>query len=297
MVNKKAQYKKLFYLNFDFYFNQMGTFFYKRSFFVLKFGKEKVGLVPEGRSLFWGWHPVTMALAHGKRGIKTIWCAQSSFIDRLFNDAVKQAQVMGAYGRHVDEIRTLCQNIQIHYSGPTLPPGAVHQGVIADLFCLPVPTWHNLKADKGFVLVLDEVVDPHNVGALWRSAAAFGAQAIIVTKAHCPPLDGVTAKAACGAVELVPCIQVPNLVQVLKGLKEKGFFCVGLAEDASCSLAECTLTPVVLVVGAEGKGLRRLTKLACDLITSIPTMPNFSTLNASVSGAIAMYHLHKGGQS
>ena len=138
------------------------------------------------------------------------------------------------------------------------------------------------------VLILDGIVDPHNVGALWRSAAVFGASALIVTKNHCPPLDGVVSKTACGASELIPCISVTNLVRTMETLKNKGFFCVGLAEEGSVPLETLDLWPLALVIGSEGVGLRRLTREQCDSLVSISSAGAFSTLNASVAGALAL---------
>jgi 23S rRNA (guanosine2251-2'-O)-methyltransferase len=176
-----------------------------------------------------------------------------------------------------------------------LPAGAVHQGVAVRTVPLKMPEVQDLDPQKGMVLMLDGIVDPHNVGALWRSAAAFGAQALIVTKNHCPPLEGVVSKTACGASELVPCISVTNLVRTMEILQKNGFFCVGLAEEGSVSLEKLDLWPIAFIIGSEGLGLRRLTRDQCDMLVSISCSETFSTLNASVAGAIALhqgFHIH-----
>jgi 23S rRNA (guanosine2251-2'-O)-methyltransferase len=169
-----------------------------------------------------------------------------------------------------------------------LPRGAVHQGVAVRTSPLNTPDVGELDPKKGMVLILDGIVDPHNVGALWRSAAVFGASALIVTKNNCPPLDGVVSKTACGASELIPCITVSNLVRAMETLKTSGFFCVGLAEEGSIALEKLDLWPLALVIGSEGVGLRRLTRQCCDALVSISSAGGFSTLNASVAGAIAL---------
>jgi 23S rRNA (guanosine2251-2'-O)-methyltransferase len=170
-----------------------------------------------------------------------------------------------------------------------LPEGAVHQGMAVRTSPLRTPEIEDLDAEKGMLLILDGVVDPHNVGALWRSAAVFGVQAMIVTKNNCPPLDGIAAKSACGASEIVPCISVTNLARTIELLQKKGFFCVGLAENGQSSLEKIDLWPIAFVVGSEGAGLRRLTRDQCDMLVSISCDSSFSTLNASVAGAIALH--------
>ena len=169
-----------------------------------------------------------------------------------------------------------------------LPHGAVHQGIAVRTSPLKSPDISELDPKQGMVLMLDGIVDPHNVGALWRSAAVFGASALIVTKNNCPPLDGVVSKTACGASELVPCVIVSNLVRAMETLKTAGFFCVGLAEEGSIPLENLDLWPLALVIGSEGVGLRRLTRQCCDALVSISSAGAFSTLNASVAGAIAL---------
>ncbi len=192
-----------------------------------------------------------------------------------------------------------------------LPAGAVHQGLALLAEPLPQPAIQELLAPghptgsgtKGsrrrvegsgrrVVVVLDQVTDPQNAGAVLRSAAAFGAAALITTRRHAPPESGTLAKAASGALEHVPYVQVGNLVRALDTLKSAGFWCLGLSGDAESSLAEADPGgPLVLVLGAEGTGLRRLTAEACDVTARLPTRGPIDALNVSTAAAVALYEL------
>jgi 23S rRNA (guanosine2251-2'-O)-methyltransferase len=165
----------------------------------------------------------------------------------------------------------------------------VHQGVVVD--AEPLPPFHLDDVDAGgMLLVLDQVTDPQNVGAALRSAAAFGASGLVLTERHSPPLSGALAKAASGALDLVPVILVKNLAQSLAALGDRGFLRVGLAEEASMALEETQLTrPLALVLGAEGKGLRHLTREHCDLVCRIATQNALASLNVSNAAAIALH--------
>jgi 23S rRNA (guanosine2251-2'-O)-methyltransferase len=170
-----------------------------------------------------------------------------------------------------------------------LGAGTVHQGVVLDAEPLPPLALDDIDAG-GLLLVLDQVTDPQNVGAALRSAAAFGASGLVMTERHSPPLSGALAKAASGALDLVPVILVKNLAQSLIELGSRGFLRVGLAEEASMPLENAHLTrPLALVLGAEGKGLRHLTREHCDLICRISTASRFASLNVSSAAAIALH--------
>jgi 23S rRNA (guanosine2251-2'-O)-methyltransferase len=166
---------------------------------------------------------------------------------------------------------------------------AVHQGIVLDVEPLP-PLALDQVETGGLLLVLDQVTDPQNVGAALRSAAAFGASGLILTERHSPPLTGALAKAACGALDIVPVILVKNLAQTLAELGERGFLRVGLAEDAEMALEKATLTrPLALVLGAEGKGLRELTRTSCDRLVRVATQGPVASLNVSNAAAIALH--------
>lgn len=179
-----------------------------------------------------------------------------------------------------------------------LPPGAVHQGLALradplepfDLEAACAP------ADGRPVLVLDGVTDPQNVGAIFRSAAAFGARAIVMQDRKSPPLTGALAKAAAGAIETVPHVRAVNLARALEDLIDLGYVTVALEGEASMSLAEALQdgrSPVI-ALGAEGKGLRELVAAKCDLRARIPMAPEMESLNVSAAAAIALYEAARG---
>ena len=180
-----------------------------------------------------------------------------------------------------------------------LPPGAVHQGIAVEAEPLPelaLDALVRLLAGRESVILvaLDHATDPQNVGAVLRSAAAFGASGVVVTERHAPAATGAMAKAAAGALELVPLLAVVNLARALRELKDEGYWCVGLDNAAERILNGGGLPKrIVLVLGAEGAGLRRLTRECCDLIVRIPVMPAIESLNVSTAAAVALYELHR----
>jgi 23S rRNA (guanosine2251-2'-O)-methyltransferase len=174
-----------------------------------------------------------------------------------------------------------------------LPGGAVHQGLALLADPLPEVPLAEVCAAHGPVLVLDRADDPRNVGAVVRSAAAFGAAAVVVPRRHAPEATGALAKAASGGLELVPLVRVTNLARALGQIQDAGLWCVGLDAAAPTSLAAAGLgRRTALVLGAEGAGLRRLTRRACDSLASIPTRR--ASLNLAAAAAIALYELARG---
>lgn len=180
----------------------------------------------------------------------------------------------------------------------------VHQGIAVQAIPLPSPPledlWSaSLASSKGFVAVLDHVGDPHNVGAILRSAAVFGCRALVMTDRHAPFESATLAKSASGALEHVPLIRVTNLAQALRQMQQNGFWTVGLCEEGEAFLPDILTNPklaldkVALILGAEGEGMRRLTKELCDFKAKLPTAGSFTTLNVSNAAAIAFYEAFK----
>jgi 23S rRNA (guanosine2251-2'-O)-methyltransferase len=179
-----------------------------------------------------------------------------------------------------------------------LPRDAVHQGWAMAAEPLPEPRLDEVIAApppagaRQIVLLLDRVSDPHNVGAILRSAAAFGVAAVVVPEHGAPPVTGALAKAASGALEIVPLVRVANLAQALETLKDGGFWCLGLDGEAHQELSALDLAPrVALVLGAEGEGMRRLTRERCDVLVRLSTRHPWHSLNVSNAAAVALYDL------
>ncbi|RVT96067.1 23S rRNA (guanosine(2251)-2'-O)-methyltransferase RlmB [Rhodovarius crocodyli] len=173
-----------------------------------------------------------------------------------------------------------------------LPEDAVHQGAAALVEPLAEPDWDAaIERNQGPVLVLDQVTDPRNVGAILRSAAAFGAACVIMQDRHAPPETGALARAASGALELVPVLREVNLARALEALKKAGFWVMGLDGDGAQTLAAAAPQDrrVALVLGAEGDGMRRLTREACDEICRLPISPDVESLNVSAAASVALY--------
>jgi 23S rRNA (guanosine2251-2'-O)-methyltransferase len=227
----------------------------------------------DGVRLF-GLHTVEAALTNPRRKIIGVFATENA-AERLRPLLTKRGVTPeGASPKDLDRL---------------LGSDAVHQGVVLDAEPLPPLALRDVDL-SGMLLVLDHVTDPHNVGAALRSAAAFGASGLVLTERHSPPLSGALAKAASGALDLVPVILVKNLAQGLAELGARGFLRVGLAEEAELALEKATLTrPLALVLGAEGRGLRQLTREHCDLVCHISTVSALASLNVSNAAAIALH--------
>lgn len=224
----------------------------------------------------WGWHAVEAALANPRRGAPL----------RLLVTPEKARQLEGRFGR-----LAAMEVADAHRIGQALPQGAVHQGIALRPAPLDDTDLADFEARHGAVLlVLDQVTDPQNVGAILRSAAAFGVAGVILQARHAPKLAGALAKAAAGAVDRVPVARVVNLSRALDDLTSAGWRAVGLAGEAERGLAEALDgAPTVLVMGSEGEGIRRLVAEHCDELAKIPMPGGFESLNVSAAAAIALY--------
>lgn len=176
-----------------------------------------------------------------------------------------------------------------------LVPGIRHQGVVAMVAPIAFQTMEDVfaksaaKNEDPFIILLDELQDPQNVGALIRTADAAGVHGIMMPKRRSCPLNAVVAKISAGAVEYVPVVQIGNIAQTIEDLQKRGCWVVGADMDGATYYEANLKGPLVLVIGAEGKGLGRLVKQKCDAIVSIPMVGGVSSLNASNAGAILMY--------
>jgi 23S rRNA (guanosine2251-2'-O)-methyltransferase len=228
----------------------------------------------DGVAILYGWHPVAAALANPARHIRKIVATENG-ARRLAEEGLT--------------LPVAAEIVRPDAIAARLGPDAVHQGLLIEADPLPSPELEDLAAE-GIVLVLDQITDPHNVGAILRSAAAFGVRAAITTARHSPEATGVLAKSASGALEYVPMVAVPNLVRALTELKERGFLTVGLDSAGESDLSGCALrVPLALVLGAEGKGLRQLTRATCDIRARLDLPGAIKSLNVSNAAAVALY--------
>jgi len=171
-----------------------------------------------------------------------------------------------------------------------VPADAPHQGLVLEVEPLDAVHLDDVLDLDGPILVLDQVTDPHNVGAILRSAAAFGAAAIVTQDRHTPPESGALAKAASGALEVVPWVRVTNLSRALEALAEANYWRVGLTGDADKTLADAlTDMKTVLVLGAEGPGMRQNVGAHCDVLAKLPISSRVESLNVSNAAAVALY--------
>ncbi|MEK9283501.1 23S rRNA (guanosine(2251)-2'-O)-methyltransferase RlmB [Bradyrhizobium sp. ISRA442] len=229
---------------------------------------------PDGPVILYGWHTVTMALQNPRRRIRKLTLTENA-ARRLAEENI--------------ETRVAPEIVRPQEIDRLLSPDAVHQGLLAEADPLPSPDIETLK-QEGMVLVLDQITDPHNVGAILRSAAAFAVKAIVTTARHSPEATGVMAKAASGALELVPMVTVQNLARALTALNERGFQTVGLDSQGSVDLSEVALRePLALVLGAEGKGLRQLTRETCSVVARLDMPGEIKSLNVSNAAVLSLY--------
>ncbi|QDP19226.1 23S rRNA (guanosine(2251)-2'-O)-methyltransferase RlmB [Sphingomonas xanthus] len=227
------------------------------------------------RPRFWGKHAVAAALDNPDRKVLKAW-------------ASREAAGFMQFPAELPVVMAEAPDL-----GRMVPADAPHQGVVIEVEPLEERWLADLLADapdRAVLLVLDQVTDPHNVGAILRSAAAFGAVGIVTQDRHSPPESGALAKAASGALERVPWVRVVNLARALEEIAEAGFWRIGLAGEAETDLKEA-LGParVALVLGAEGPGLRPNTREHCDALAKLPIRDMMESLNVSNAAAVALY--------
>ena len=228
----------------------------------------------DGPVILYGWHSVRAALENPARRFHRL-LATENVAHRLAESGI--VLPLAPTPATAQEIEAL------------VGPDAVHQGILAEADPLAAPALEDLDPQR-LVLVLDQITDPQNVGAIMRSAAAFAVEAVIITARHSPEATGVLAKAASAALEHVPLITVPNLARALEVLKDKNVFVVGLDSSGEMDLATVPLrAPLALVIGAEGKGLRQLTRTHCDVVARIMLPGRIKSLNVSNATALALF--------
>jgi 23S rRNA (guanosine2251-2'-O)-methyltransferase len=228
----------------------------------------------DGPVILYGWHTVSAALGNPERRIRKLFVTENA-ARRLAEEGI--------------DTRVSPEIVRPNTIDQRLGPDAVHQGLLAEAEPLPSPDIETLEPE-GIVLVLDQITDPHNVGAILRSAAAFAVKAVVTTARHSPEATGVLAKSASGALELVPLVTVQNLARALIALNERGFLTVGLDSQGSEDLGQVALRqPLALVLGAEGKGLRQLTRETCSVVARLDMPGEIKSLNVSNAAVLALY--------
>jgi 23S rRNA (guanosine2251-2'-O)-methyltransferase len=234
--------------------------------------RESLRPAEDGPVLIYGWHTVKAALENPARRLRKLWATEN-----------------GARRLRESGMSVTPEIVRPGFIDARLGPDAVHQGLLAEADPLSSPEIADLPAD-GVILVLDQITDPHNVGAILRSAAAFGARAMMTTARHSPEATGVLAKSASGALEHVGMVTVQNLARGMEELRQRGFQLIGLSSEGEADLAALTLrAPLALVLGAEGKGLRQLTRATCDHVARIELPGAIGSLNVSNAAAVALY--------
>ena len=227
------------------------------------------------RPRFWGRHAVAAALDNPERRVLRAWATRDAAAIMQFPDSVPVTFA---------DVADL---------GRLVPPDAPHQGVVIEVEPLADVWMGDLLTQAGersVLVVLDQVTDPHNIGAILRSAAAFGASGIVTQERHSPPEGGVIAKAASGALERVPWARVVNLARALDEIAEAEFWRIGLAGDAAMDLQDALGPPRIgLVLGAEGPGMRANTREHCDALARLPITDAVESLNVSNAAAVALY--------
>ena len=236
-----------------------------------------------GKATLWGVHAVTEAWKNPARTIRALYITEPALAEF--------APVLSAHAKE----RPAPTVVERHQIDQMLPPGAVHQGIAVDAapleeIFLQDLIIHATNKPRSVFVVLDQVTDPHNVGAVLRSACAFGADGLIMQSRHAPEINGVLAKAASGAVEHMPLAYETNLSRAVNHLQEEGYTAMALDERGETSIADYDFPArVVIVLGAEGKGLRQGLRENCDITLRLPTGGAVGSLNVSNAAAVALY--------
>ncbi|MDY6926322.1 MAG: 23S rRNA (guanosine(2251)-2'-O)-methyltransferase RlmB [Pseudomonadota bacterium] len=233
----------------------------------------------------YGLHAMQAVIENEPERLIEVWVLKGRDDERLIN-IVNQARRFGVSVQFCNR-KVLDDKVK----------GEQHQGIVAR--AKPAKTLDESDLDQlldstpvPLLLVLDGVTDPHNIGACLRTADAAGAHALIVPKDKSGGLTGTARKVACGAAEVVPFIQVTNLSRTLKQLQDKGVWVIGTAGEAEQLIYDCKLSgPMALVMGAEGKGMRRLTRETCDELVKLPMAGSVSSLNVSVATGVCLYEI------
>jgi 23S rRNA (guanosine2251-2'-O)-methyltransferase len=228
----------------------------------------------EGVAILYGWHTVKAALDNPERRIRRLLATE--------NAARRLSEENGRPPLTPEVVRP-------DAIAALVGPEAVHNGLYAEADPLPSLEITDIEP-SGMVLVFDQITDPHNVGAILRTAAGFAVSAAVTTARHSPEATGVLAKAASGALDYVPMVTVQNLARALAELKERGYLVVGLDSTGEADLSEVAMrAPLALVLGAEGKGLRQLTRATCDRVARLDLPGRIKSLNVSNAAALALY--------
>ena len=241
--------------------------------------KDRKTLADSPQLYIYGSHAVRAAVENPRRHIKNLYLTENAAHElaetlarRKITPGIRKAQQLAAL----------------------LPADAVHQGMVLETAALPEPNLADLAASGKLLLLLDQVSDPRNVGAILRAAAVFGAGGIILPRRNSPPPSGALAKTASGALEVVPLLAVANLARALETLHKAGYMSIGLDEHGDILIGDVPKDrPLAVVMGAEGSGLRRLTRETCDMLARLPVADDagFATLNVATATAVTLYAL------
>jgi len=256
-----------------------------RPFLEAKKDGKRLKTDSSGSDFLYGILPVQGALRHRRRKLDHLYLKKDADSSERLREIRMLAELHGVQVSEVavKKLEEMC-------------PDAVHQGVVLRCGALPFSSFSDLaqtaEGQYPLIVALDQIEDPHNLGAILRTCGFFKVSAVVVPQDHTSGLTAAVAKASAGVSEWFPVISVPNLARFLQQQKSQGFWVIGLAGDAAESVAELTQErPLILVLGNEGKGLRRLSRKHCDWLVSIPGNPEVSSLNVSNAAAVVLFHL------